>query len=176
MGKKSNHVEMGKRVEEVLRIILDGAQHHDVVDYANEKGWGITDRQVREYVRRADELLVERREKNRKRLLARHTARREALFARAINAADLRTALAVVDSLAKLQGMFTDPKDLQELARLAASQGERIRELEDRLERSRHSQATPPASPPAGTAGGDDAGEAGGPDRSVPGGSGPADA
>ena len=38
---KSDAAEVAKRVEEVLRIRLDGAQFHDVVQYASEKGWGI---------------------------------------------------------------------------------------------------------------------------------------
>ncbi len=37
---KSDAAEVAKRVEEVLRIRLDGAQFHDIVQYAAEKGWG----------------------------------------------------------------------------------------------------------------------------------------
>src|SRR5688572_4876680 len=102
--KKADTAEAARRVDEVLRIRLDGAQFHDVVQYAAEKGWGLQERQIRTYIRRADELLVERQEKNRRRLIARHIAQRETLFARAVNAADLRTALAIADSVAKLQG------------------------------------------------------------------------
>jgi hypothetical protein len=145
MGKrkhnpKSDKTTIAKRIEEVLRIRLDGAQFHDIVQYASENKWGVTDRQLRTYIRWADDLLVERQEKNRRRLLARHTAQRENLFARAVNAADLRTALAIADSTAKLQGLFTDARDLKELARLAASQGERIRELEARLDATRRGE------------------------------------
>jgi hypothetical protein len=142
---KSDTAEVAKRVEEVLRIRLDGAQLHDIVQYASEKGWAISDRQVSTYIRRADDLLVKRQEKSRRRLLARHLAQREALFARAVNAADLRTALAIADSTAKLQGLFTDTRDLKELARLAASQGERIRELEKRLDEARRAAVEAPA-------------------------------
>jgi hypothetical protein len=132
--KKAEAAQVALRVEEVLHIRLDGAQYHDVVQYAAEKGWQLKERQLREYIHRADDLLVERQERSRRRLLARHIAQRESLFARAVNAADLRTALAIADSTAKLQGLFADARDLKELARLAASQGERIRELETRLE------------------------------------------
>src|SRR5688572_16952038 len=94
--KKSENAEVARRVEEVFRIRLDGAQFHDILQYASEKGWNVTERQVRTYIQRADELMVERLEKNRKRVMARHLAQRQALFARAVNAADLRTALAVL--------------------------------------------------------------------------------
>jgi hypothetical protein len=173
---KSDTAEVSKRVEEVLRIRLDGAQLHDIVQYASEKGWAISDRQVSTYIRRADVLLVKRQEKSRRRLLARHLAQREALFARAVNAADLRTALAIADSTAKLQGLFTDTRDLKELARLAASQGERIRELEKRLESAHNRQsATAEARAEARPAGDGHSGRAGGAAGGVPGGPGPAD-
>ena len=103
---KATAAEVALRVEEVLRIVLDGAQYHDVLQYAAEKGWDLKERQVREYMSRASDLLVERQEKKRKRLVALHLARRDALYARAVNAADYRTALAVLSDAAKLQGLY----------------------------------------------------------------------
>ena len=146
---KSDAAEVARRVEEVLRIRLDGAQFHDVVQYAAEKEWGLKERQVRTYIQRADEKLVERQDKNRRRLVARHVAQRESLFARAVNGADYRTALAVIDSLAKMQGLFVAPSDVKELARLAATQGARLVELEKRLEDARRHPAGAPATGPA---------------------------
>jgi hypothetical protein len=133
MGKKkSEAAEVARRVEEVLRIRLDGAQFHDVVQYAAEKGWDLKDRQIRNYVRRADELLVDRMDQGRREVVARHLAQRQSLFARAVNAADYRTALAVLADEAKLRGLY-DNEELRELLRLTAAQGARIKELEERL-------------------------------------------
>jgi RecB family endonuclease NucS len=163
-AKKSSVAEVERRVQEVLRIRLDGAALHDVVQYATEMKWDVSERQVSHYIRRADDLLVERNDRNRKRLLARHCAQRESLYARAVNGADYRTALAVVDSLAKLQGLFVAPSDVKELARLAAAQGARLVELEKRLEDARRNQADPPAAGPAdGPPSGPDAGHGGDP-------------
>lgn len=130
---KSDAAEVAKRIEEVLRIRLDGAQYHDVLQYASEKGWGISDRQVSTYIRRADDLLVERQEKKRRRIIARRLSQREALFARAVNAADYRTALAILSDMDKLQGHYMADRDVREILKLAAVQEERIRELESRL-------------------------------------------
>ena len=175
MATQSDAAEVARRVEAVLRIRLDGAQHHDIVAYAEEQKWGVSDRQVRTYIRRADELLVERRDTNRRRLVARHVAQRESLFARAVNGADYRTALAIVDSLAKLQGLFTDARELKELVRLAAALGARLVELEKRLEDARRHPAGAPAAGPAdGPAPGADTG-AGGAVGPLPGGPGTAD-
>jgi hypothetical protein len=146
---KATKTEISKRVEEVLRIRLDGAQFHDIVQYAAEKGWGLKDRQVRNYIRRADDLLVERQDRNRKRLIARRVAQREALYARALNAADHRTALAVLTDLDRLRGLYPD-RDLRELLRLAAEQGRRVEDLECRLRDRSTTDQTPPPSPPAG--------------------------
>jgi len=107
-AKKSDDSEVARRVEEVVRIILDGAQHWDVLQYASEKGWGVSERQVRTYIARAHEILVEQQEKDREKVIARHLSQRQALFARAVNAADLRTALSVLDSEAKLRGLFPE--------------------------------------------------------------------
>ena len=98
----------------MLRIRLDGAQFHDVVQYAAENGWGPKDRQVRTYIQRADKLLVERRDKSRKKVVARHLAQRQVLYARAVNGADYRTALAILDSDAKLRGLYPE-KEVKEL-------------------------------------------------------------
>ena len=111
---KATSAEVSQRVEEVLRIRLDGAQFHDIVQYASERAWGVSERQLWNYVRKADELLAARRDKRRGRTLALHFARREALYARAVNAADYRTALAVLSDLAKLGGLYPPapkPKD-----------------------------------------------------------------
>ncbi|MDB5312179.1 MAG: hypothetical protein JWO38_6381 [Gemmataceae bacterium] len=138
------HAEIARRVEEVLRIRLDGAQYHDVMQYATEKGWDLKERQVREYIRRADELLVERQEKKRRRTVALHLARREALYARTVNSADYRTALAVLADLAKLQGLY--PKeDVKELLKLAAAYEARIRTLEALNGRPTDEPTPPPA-------------------------------
>ncbi len=147
--RKAEVAEVALRVEEVLVIRLDGAQYHDVVQYAAEKKWALQERQLREYMRRADALLVERQDKNRKQVIARHLAQRQALFARCVNAADYRTALSILDSDAKLRGLYPE-KDVRELVKLATAQGARIEELERRL-RDAHLTGTSP--PPTGAAG-----------------------
>ncbi len=154
---KSDAAAVAIRVEEILRIRLDGAQLHDVVEYAAEKGWGLKERQIRNYIRRADELLVERQDKSRKQVVARHLAQRQALYARAVNAADYRTALAILSDEAKMRGLYPE-KEVRELVKLAAAQGARIEELERRL-RDAHPAGT---SPPAVGAAGESPGPVGG--------------
>lgn len=110
--KKSDNATIMARVEEILLIRLDGAQYHDILQYASEKQWNVTGRQVSEYIRRADNLMVERHDKSRKRALARHFAQRAALYARSVNGADYRTALSILADEARLRGLY--PAEKQE--------------------------------------------------------------
>jgi hypothetical protein len=74
----------------------------------------------------ADELLVERQDKSRKQVIARHLAQRQALFARALKAADYRTALAILADEAKLRGLYPE-KEIKELVRTPGSRPTRGR-------------------------------------------------
>ena len=118
------------RVAEVLRIRIDGAQLHDVVDYAAEKAWAATEADCVALIRAADTLLVRRQDRNRRRVLARHIAQREALYARALNGADYGTAARLLNDMAKLQGLFDKDHERNQLVRLIQAQAERIAELE----------------------------------------------
>jgi len=115
--KKATNAVILQRVEEVLVIRLDGAQLHDIRRYASENNWGVSDRQLERYIEKADRLLIERRQKKWGRMKVMHLARREALYARALQAADYRTALAVLQDLAKLQEMYLDERELRTVQR-----------------------------------------------------------
>jgi len=170
MGQKSDKAETARRVEEVLRVRLDGAQFHDIVQYGSEQGWNVGERQIRKYIARADALLVERQDKSRKKVVARHLAQRTALYARAVNAADYRTALAVLADEAKLRGLYPD-REARELRKLAAAQTARIAELERQLHAHAATEGAPDADPergPVGPASGGTAGRAGGTGGAVP--------
>ena len=160
--KKSDKTTIAQRVEEVLRLRLIGAMFHDIVQYGSHKGWSVSDRMIRKYIAKADALLVERLDKKRKQVIARHISQRQALFAQAVLNADYRTALAILDSEAKLRGLFPE-KEMKELLRLLGIQATRIEELERRLASVGLNQETDEATcPPAGSARPEDSGPASG--------------
>src|SRR5690242_11710179 len=128
---KASGPKVAARVAEMLRIRLDGAAFHDCVAFAKEQGWGVSERQVGRYIAAADEQLAARQDKKRRRVIGLHLARRESLFARAVNGGDYRTALAILTDVAKLQGLYATDREMRELARLAVDQGRRISELEE---------------------------------------------
>jgi hypothetical protein len=175
-AKKSDQATVAQRVEEVLQLRLEGRLFHEIVRYGSAKGWGVSERQIQKYIKKSDDLLVERLDKKRKPLLARHIAQRQSLYALALsvaaNSSDCRAALAILDSEAKLRGLFPDTKEVKDLVKLAQSLGMKVEELERRLAtnaaRTPESESQPNV-PETGTPGPDHPGPAGGPTGSVPG-------
>ena len=136
---KSTKAEVRKRVEEVFKLRLGGAEFADIRDYANapEQAWNVSDSQIRRYIAAADKLVKERFDAKADHLLARHLLQRRTLYAHCVGAGDYRTALAVLRDEADLEGLYpphkiapTDPTGTQEYAaaftdadRAAALQG-----------------------------------------------------
>lgn len=110
--RKSTNAVIAARVDEVLRIRIDGAGFHDIRRYAAENGWGVSDRQLERYIGKADRLLRERLERKASRLRALTVAKMRNLYARAVQAADYRTALACLQAEAKLLGLYPDNREL----------------------------------------------------------------
>jgi hypothetical protein len=71
---KSTKATVAQRVEEVLTIRLAGAGFAEIVRYAAEKGWGVGERQLQNYVEKSDELLAASVEKDRPKRINLHLA------------------------------------------------------------------------------------------------------
>ncbi len=149
---KATKAIVARRVEEVLRIRLDGAEFWDVLQYVAEKQkageapWTLeegekplAERTIWWYIQQADQLLKEtfRKEAGRKRLIRRHVAQRRRLYAGAVSQADFRCALSILDSEAKLCGLFDD-----EVMRLIDQLQKQIAEMKAQYGNSNHSPAT----------------------------------
>jgi hypothetical protein len=120
---KADKALAARRVDEVLRIRLDGAEFWDVREYVREKqaepgsAWHLeegatplSDSQLRRYQQRADALLERSHERSRKKLLRRHLAKRRNLYAKATLAGDVRAALACLRDEAELLGLYAPRK------------------------------------------------------------------
>ena len=110
-----------QRVEQVMKIRLLGALLPDIRNYAQEddpetgRPWNVSDRTLARYVEQSDKLIAESFEPDRPKLFTRGIIQREALFARAMESGDLRTALAIADSRDRLLGLFPDkPVEIRE--------------------------------------------------------------
>jgi hypothetical protein len=120
---KATNPQVHQRIEEVLRIRLDGAEFWDVREYVREKeqvegsAWQLpagrkplSDATLWRYIGKADRLIAESCRSSRKKLLRRHLAQRRNLFAKALSAGDYRAALAAARDEAELQGLYPAKK------------------------------------------------------------------
>jgi hypothetical protein len=129
---KADKATVQARVEDIARVMLDGAMPFQIGPYVSEQEragtppWTLAEgakplssRHIRRLVRRAEALIADAARTNRQKLLRRHLAQRRALYARAVAAGDVRAALAVLDSEAKLEGLLDQEliRELDELRR-----------------------------------------------------------
>ena len=92
MGTKR---QMAERVEAVAQLRLEGKEYPEIAQFCAAQGWPHGVSQTYLYIRRADLLLARHVETNRNSLFGQRIARRNVLWSRALQAGDLRLALAV---------------------------------------------------------------------------------
>jgi hypothetical protein len=139
---KANKALAEQRTDDVLRIILDGAMHHDVVAFVREKerepgsawfvgedGTPLSDGMIRRYQERAYRLIDQSHATSRKRLFRRHVAQLRNLFSRATTSGELSVARAVLRDLAEIQRLYPQPED--ELRREVDQLRDMVRKLTD---------------------------------------------
>jgi hypothetical protein len=116
---KATQATIRQRVEELLEIVLDGAQFVHVCQYVAEKqaageapwtipegGQPLSQRTIWRYLRRAYRLMEKSYEKGRGKLRRRHLAQRRHLYAKAVSMGDIRAALACARDEALLEGLY----------------------------------------------------------------------
>lgn len=119
MSVRPDKALMARRVEEILRIRLDGAQGWDVLEYVRarekepESNWFVSegkkplcDSSIWRYLQLADKLMLESHESSLKKIRRRHLVQRRHLYARAITVGDLGTAARVLKDEAELMGLY----------------------------------------------------------------------
>lgn len=122
MARKATEGQMRKRIEEVLRLRLDGAEFWDLRDYIRKQeitpgsAWELrgddkplSDQHIRRYITDTNKMIVRHDRGSKEEMLDEHVARRRHLYAKAIKSGDLSNAVKALDSEAKLQGLFPPP-------------------------------------------------------------------
>lgn len=107
----------------MFKLLLLGAEFHDLREYADsenaesgKKPWGICDGQLRRYMTQAHDLIEERSKIGRDRAFSRHLLQRRAIYARAIESGDWRSALSVAQDEAKLLNLYPAERAKVELS------------------------------------------------------------
>lgn len=109
MAKADKSTAM-QRTQDVLRILLAGGEFAEIRQFASDRGWNLSERQLRRYQERAYKQLARATRRNQQHLLGRHLTQRRALYARALKAGDIRTALQVLRNEANLEGLYPPTK------------------------------------------------------------------
>ncbi|HVK12876.1 MAG TPA: hypothetical protein VM597_29255 [Gemmataceae bacterium] len=116
---KPTKAQVRARVEELLRIRLDGAELWDISEYVGQKaaepgsvwaGCKLGRSQIYLYMRKVDALIAESTRGDRDKTIADHLAKRRNLYAKAVSSGDFRTALSVLRDEAELLALYPDPK------------------------------------------------------------------
>jgi len=142
----------------------------------------LSERQLRNYIRKADAVTIASVKEKRSKVIRRHLARREHMYGKAMNAGDIRTALAVAQDDAKLRNLYPPKrteltgKDGAPLAAVVANvemtDDERAAAVTNLLARVGASDAgpNPPAAPdaPGPAVGGPGPADEPGPDEAGP--------
>ena len=98
--------ESARRVTCLVELLVNGAMASDITQYVATQGWGIEQRQIREYTKKASDIISEQTERDRSKLLDLHWAMRSRLFAEAKADGEFRVALEVLRDLATMQNLY----------------------------------------------------------------------
>lgn len=116
---KATRLQKQARLEEILRIRLEGAELWDIREYVSERSkepdspWVVnegleplTDSALRAYIAEADKLARSTVNGKRETIIRDHLAKRKALYAKAVTANDYRTALVILKDECELRGLY----------------------------------------------------------------------
>lgn len=102
--KKSTKGKIAERVAEIIPMILEAKRRTDIIRFGSEK-WGITERQVENYITKANNFLKERAEKDMDLNYSKAVHRYEELYRKSLEKKDLKTCVTINEKLAHLQGL-----------------------------------------------------------------------
>lgn len=100
------------RIDAVVQMLLSGLTSRDIFRYSSEpaQNWGVTARQIDNYIVEATSLIAATLETGREKVLETELAQRRHLYAQALAQGDVRTALAVKKDLCELLGLYPAKK------------------------------------------------------------------
>jgi len=111
MGRH-NQTAINRRVADIYGLVVDGLPLAQISRYvAANCSWYASDRSLCRYIARARALMLEDAKVDRKETFAQSLARKQRLYARASVAGQLKTALAVQNSIDRMFGGFADQHD-----------------------------------------------------------------
>lgn len=108
---RCSNAESADRTTTVYRWILEGVPSFEIVQKCAD-AWGIGERQAREYIAKATDLLREESAKRAETSLEDHITLRWHLYRRACEVGDTKTAAMIAKDIARLQALYATDRSL----------------------------------------------------------------
>lgn len=105
--QKATYIEAEKRRQQIEKMLLVGASYSQIVEYCS-KNFNITSKQVDKYIAQIKDKWKKIFDKQSEYNLSLALARREFLYARALQENDIRAALDIERDIRKLQGLYIE--------------------------------------------------------------------
>jgi len=102
-----NQYVVNSRIEKVKLLLVDGYSRYGILEYSR-KEWGTSRAQTDIYISKAKQRLREEYEPRREEELAKHIARREKIYQKAMETKDYWLALKTDQSLTELLGLTSN--------------------------------------------------------------------
>lgn len=106
-GKRSTKIEINAKVAKIYTLILNGLKRRDILQYASENSWNLSERMIDEYIRRAMEIHMDQSREDFDYAKAVSLNRHDNLYFRSMAINDFKTALAVQKSRDEITGVKT---------------------------------------------------------------------
>ena len=104
-SKRADQNEVIRRVNEIYKLRVRGKKRSDILQYAAENGWRLSERTIDTYIQRADKLFAVESKEDRDRERGRSKARYEEVIDRAFDNNDLQTVLKAQKQLDELHAL-----------------------------------------------------------------------
>lgn len=104
MKTKSTKSKVRERVAEIVPMLIEARRRVEIVRYGSEK-WGVSERQVENYIHKANVYLKERAERDMELSYSKAVHRYEMLYAESLKKKDLKTCVMINEKLSHLQGL-----------------------------------------------------------------------
>jgi len=112
MAKKSDDIEYNKRIDKILTLIIGGLSNNEIKDFAREQtDWGISDRQVQNYIEKAENYIIKESKINRDGEIGKAIRRLNNLYKKAERIADYKVCLNVQKELNTLLNLYLQNND-----------------------------------------------------------------
>lgn len=106
----SNIATFNKRINIVYSMLLAGLRRYDIFQECKKLEWGVSERQIDNYIAEAKKIVELESKENRSYEFARSLSRFETLYTKALKVQDLKTAVTIIDKRNRMLGI-AEPKE-----------------------------------------------------------------